>query len=140
MENHTTGALRNARKLRRAMSLPEGMLWHRLRQRPSGLKFRNQHPIDRFVVDFYCAKHHLVVEIDGIVHDMGNRSESDRGRDAWLRAQRYDVVRIAARDVLRDADEVAQSLVAYCAAKPPPSAAGAAATSPRGGVSSGAAV
>ena len=44
-----------ARALRRNMTLPEGMLWQVLRQRPEGLKFRYQHPIGRCVVDFYCG-------------------------------------------------------------------------------------
>ena len=49
-----------ARALRRDMTLPEGMLWQVLRQRPDGCKFRRQHPIGRCVVDFYCAAAHLV--------------------------------------------------------------------------------
>ncbi|MES2137989.1 MAG: DUF559 domain-containing protein [Pseudomonadota bacterium] len=44
-----------ARALRRDLTLPEGMLWQVLRQRPDGLKFRRRHPIGRCVVDFYCA-------------------------------------------------------------------------------------
>jgi very-short-patch-repair endonuclease len=54
-----------ARALRRSMTLPEGMLWQVLRKRPEGYKFRNQHPIGRCVVDFYCAATRLVIEVDG---------------------------------------------------------------------------
>ena len=133
MEDHTPKSLASARKQRREMSLPEGLLWHRLRQRPLGVKFRNHHPIGNLVVDFYCASRRLVIEIDGIAHDMGNNPERDRRRDAWLRSEGFEVVRIPAADVLGDPAQVAESLASLCAASPPPSAACAAATSPKGG-------
>ena len=132
MEDHTSDALCSARKLRRKMSLPEGLLWQTLRQRPMGLKFRNQHPIANIVVDFYCASRRVVIEIDGISHDMGANPGRDLRRDAFLRSRGYQVVRILAADVLRSPAEVAQSIVALCNATPPPSALRAA-TSPNGG-------
>ena len=135
MEDHTPESLESARKQRREMSLPEGLLWHHLRKRPLGVKFRNHHPIGNLVVDFYCAARKLIIEIDGISHDMGNNPARDLRRDAWLVSEGFDVIRIPATDVLRDPAEVAESLALLCAASPPPSAAGAAATFPRGGVS-----
>lgn len=132
MEDHTPEALRSARKLRREMSLPEGLLWQQLRQRPMGLKFRNQHPLEKLVVDFYCASKRLIIEIDGIAHDMGDNPARDQKRDAFLRSLGYLVVRILASDVLRDPAEVAESIISLCIAKPPPSAL-CAATSPKGG-------
>ena len=137
MEDHTPRSLARAREQRRTMTLPEGLLWQHLRKRPLGIKFRNHHPIGNLVVDFYCASKRLVIEIDGIAHDMGDNPERDVRRDAWLRSKGYDIVRIAAREVLRDPAEVAESLALLCSAAPPPSAAGAAATSPRGGDSVG---
>ncbi|MEQ1543348.1 MAG: endonuclease domain-containing protein [Novosphingobium sp.] len=118
------------------MSLPEGLLWHRLRIRPLGVKFRNQHPIGNLVADFYCANSRLVIEIDGIAHEMGDNLERDRRRDAWLRSQGYRIVRVLASDVLKDPDAVADGIVRLCMPEPPPSALHAA-TSPRGGDSSG---
>ncbi|MBU6268188.1 MAG: DUF559 domain-containing protein [Sphingomonadales bacterium] len=118
------------------MSLPEGLLWRHLRQRPMGVKFRKQHPIGNVVVDFFCAQARLVIEIDGISHDMGERSVRDRRRDAWLHSQGYEVVRVPASDVLRDPAAVAASLVTLCLDRPPPSALRAA-TSPKGGDSFG---
>ena len=132
MEDHTPEAVTRARKQRQAMSLPEGLLWSHLRKRPLGVKFRNHHPIGNLVVDFYCASRRLVIEINGISHDLGNNPQRDLRRDVWLRSQGYDVVRIAATEVLHDPAEVAESLALLCAS-PPPSAAGAAATSPMGG-------
>src|SRR5205085_11001890 len=49
------GTTRDARKLRRKMTLPEVILWHWLRQRPNGLKFRRQHPTGPYVLDFFCS-------------------------------------------------------------------------------------
>jgi very-short-patch-repair endonuclease len=123
MQDHTPRALSAAKRLRTEMSLPEVLLWRLLRGRPMGVKFRNQHPIGAYVADFYCAKRRLIVEIDGIAHDMGNRPERDARRDEWLRKTGMEVVRISAKDVLRDPEAVAASLVALCAAAPPPSGA-----------------
>lgn len=103
-----------ARALRRNLTLPEGMLWQVLRQRPDGLKFRLQHPIGRCIVDFYCATAKLVIEIDGAGHDMGDRPERDRRRDFWLRGQGLRVMRFAATDVMRDLDSVVAAIVLEC--------------------------
>ena len=133
MEDHSPEALRDAKRLRREMTLPEVLLYRLLKQRPDGLKFRRQHPFGkRIVLDFFCAERRLGIEIDGISHDMGDRPERDARRDAHLRTQGIKVIRIPAADVLRDAHAVAQSIVSICATIPPPSALRAA-TSPRGG-------
>ena len=100
-----------ARQLRKAMSLPEILLWRILKTRHDGLKFRKQHPIGPYILDFFCFEHSIAIEIDGQSHDMGDRPERDVIRDAWLSARRIKVIRIAAKDVLADADAVAQSLI-----------------------------
>jgi very-short-patch-repair endonuclease len=133
MEDHTPEALKRARKLRREMTLPEVLLWRLLKGKPMGVKFRKQHPVGDFIVDFYCAEKRVGIEIDGIAHDMGDNPHLDICRDAFLKSMGVDIVRIPAPDVLRDVDAAADSIVRYCANRPPPSAAGAAATSPRGG-------
>jgi very-short-patch-repair endonuclease len=99
-----------ARTLRKGMTLPEVMLWQRLRGGQAGAKFRRQHPIESVIVDFYCREVALVVEIDGIVHDMGNRPVRDCKRDAMMQNKGLDVLRIAASDVLKDVDAVADSV------------------------------
>ena len=131
--------VRQAKKLRREMTLPEVLLWQRLRGSPRGLKFRKQHPAGPFVLDFFCAKANLAIELDGEAHDMGDRPERDERRDAWLRERRIDTLRILASDVLADADGVAEGILDYVeerlrvfgkAPSAPPSDAGASATSP----------
>ena len=101
--------VRRARGLRREMSLPEVMLWQRLRLRPGGVKFRRQHPVGVYVADFYAPEAKLIVEVDGVAHDA--RVERDLVRDEWLRGQGFVVVRVAAVDVLKDVDAVVDGVV-----------------------------
>jgi very-short-patch-repair endonuclease len=68
------------RDQRKAPSLAEGLLWRELRGRRAGIKFRRQHPVGRYVLDFYCAAAKCALEIDGIVHEMGDQSERDAVR------------------------------------------------------------
>ncbi len=103
-----------ARSLRRAMTLPEGLLWRVLRQRPEGLKFRRQHPCGRYVLDFYCESAKLGIEVDGVAHDMGDRPRRDAERDNWLADQGITILRIPAVDVLQEFEAVIQQIVAAC--------------------------
>ena len=107
-------AYKAARRLRKTMSLPEALLWQRLRRNPCGIGFRRQHPIVRYVLDFYCPAARLAIEIDGIAHDMSDRPARDESRDCWLEGQGLQVMRIEARKVLRDPDAVAEMLVQAC--------------------------
>jgi very-short-patch-repair endonuclease len=97
-----------ARKLRRDMSLPEVLLWQRLRGGKAGAKFRRQHPIGPYVTDFCCRERGLVVEIDGAVHD--GRGEYDAVRETFLRENGYRVIRVNASDVLKDIDAVTDAI------------------------------
>ena len=107
-------AVLRARALRREMTLPEGMLWRVLRDRPEGFKFRRQHPIGRCIVDFYCPAAKLVIEIDGTAHAMGTNPERDTRRDAWLASQGLEVIRFAAGDVMNDLQSVVTAIVRTC--------------------------
>lgn len=103
-----------ARALRRNMTLPEGLLWQLLRKRPDGLKFRRQHPIGRCIVDFYCPAAKLVIEVDGIAHEMGDRSDRDQRRDLWLRSQDLNVLRFPAMAIIDDLDSVVTAILVAC--------------------------
>ncbi|WP_245612210.1 endonuclease domain-containing protein [Sphingomonas changbaiensis] len=103
------------------MSLPEVLLWQRLKGSPLGISFRKQHPIGAYRADFYCASAKLVIEVDGISHDMGNRPGRDALRTERLGNEGYSVIRILASDVLRDPDAAADSLIAFASNPPPPS-------------------
>jgi very-short-patch-repair endonuclease len=73
--------------------------------------FRRQHPIGPYVLDFYCARARLAVEIDGIAHDMGDRPERDLRRTEWLEAQGITVMRIPVSDLVRSFDDAADGLM-----------------------------
>lgn len=105
-----------ARKLRREMSRPERILWSALRGRDEGRPaFRRQHPTGPYVLDFYCARARLAVEVDGAWHGFGDKPERDARRDGYLAAQGILVVRISARGVLEDPTAVANGLMELAA-------------------------
>ncbi|KQY75185.1 endonuclease domain-containing protein [Brevundimonas sp. Root1423] len=92
--------IERARELRRRMTPPEARLWVCLRgKRLAGLKFRRQHPIGPYVLDFYCAAAKLAVEVDGSSHERSEQIAHDARRTAWLREQGVRIVRLAAEDV-----------------------------------------
>ncbi|MBN8994031.1 MAG: endonuclease domain-containing protein [Rhizobiales bacterium] len=94
-----------ARRLRGEMSLPEVLLWRVLRgSRVGDLRFRRQHPVGPYILDFYCASHRLAVEVDGAGHDFGQRAFHDERRGAWLSRQGVRIVRLRAADVLDEAN------------------------------------
>jgi very-short-patch-repair endonuclease len=92
-----------ARKLRREMSLPEVILWQHIRGgRLEGLRFRRQHPMGAYVLDFYCDAAKLAVEVDGSHHTLGDNPARDLERDAWFAARGIETLRIPAPNVLAD--------------------------------------
>jgi len=94
------------------MSLPEVLIWQRLKGSPQGIAFRKQHPIGAYRVDFYCASVKLVIEIDGMSHDMGDRPERDETRAQFLQSKGYRVARFPAADALCNPDAVASAILA----------------------------
>lgn len=110
----TKQTVRTAKALRRDMSLPEVMLWQIPRTKPEGIKFRRQHPLGPYVLDFYCTAAKLAFEIDGIAHDMGDRPKRDDIRDRFLESKGLRVVRIPATEVLKDVGEVANMIIRSC--------------------------
>ena len=106
-----TGATIRARRLRRNMSLPEVIVWHWLRQRPDGLKFRRQHPSGPYILDFFCSDARLAIELDGEAHSRADQPTRDETRDAWFQSAGIKTVRIAASDVLQDPDAVLRSIL-----------------------------
>src|SRR5260370_36278070 len=99
----------NARRLRRDATDAERRLWSALRDRRlSGYRFRRQFPIGRFIVDFACTKHRLIVEADGSQHA---DSESDRERTAWLQEQGWRVLRFWNNGVLTNTHGLFQTVL-----------------------------
>ena len=89
-----------ARTLRKDQTPSEEILWAALRGRKlAGLKFRRQYPVGRFVLDFYCLKCLLAIEIDGTVHDQPQVAERDAERTKFLEQQGIRVLRFSAEEV-----------------------------------------
>jgi crossover junction endodeoxyribonuclease RuvC len=98
-------AHRFARRLRRASTSAEDILWARLRgSRFHGAKFRRQVPIDRYVVDFCRHAARLVVEIDGLQHEW--QAAYDDGRTRTLESAGFNVLRFANEDLRDDLEDV----------------------------------
>ena len=111
-----------ARELRRRMSSPEVILWTILRRRPNELKFRRQHSIGPFILDFYCHQSLLAIEIDGFSHQLGSNPRRDEARDEWLRRQGVATLRIDATDVRDNLEAVLTLILEHCAERTPPPA------------------
>jgi len=118
----TANAMRNSRRLRRAMTPPEVALWQHLRGSPAGIRFRRQYAVGSFVADFYCPVAKLVIEVDGAIHDGDEAQVKDMARDAWLRSEGFEVIRVTGSDVLRDSAAVADAILQLCSnvLAPPP--------------------
>ncbi|MDP3491504.1 MAG: DUF559 domain-containing protein [Hyphomonadaceae bacterium] len=94
---------KRAGKLRRTMSPPEVALWQKLRGgQLNGLRFRRQHPIGPYILDFYCPSARLAVEVDGQHHNHSEQAEHDTARTSWLSGQGIVVLRFATNDILDD--------------------------------------
>ena len=113
------GRIRQARKMRKAMTLPEGLVWRALRAQPCGLKFRRQHPSGAYVIDFFCSDARLAIEIDGFAHETGDRPQRDEARDRWFRGQGIATLRVPASAVLADADAAVARIVEVARARLP---------------------
>ena len=84
--------------------------------RLGGLKFRRQHPIGPYTVDFYCHEIGLVIEVDGMSHE--DRGERDQRRTAYLQQQGLCVFRVTNQDVSSDSEAVRRGIAVVAAWKP----------------------
>ena len=109
-----------ARRLRSSLSPPEIILWRLLRSRPGGFKFRRQHPIGRFVLDFYCHQALLAIEVDGFAHQLGDNPRRDSDRDEWLLRNGIATLRIDAADVRDNLEGVLIRIHDICLDRTPP--------------------
>jgi very-short-patch-repair endonuclease len=101
--------VRRARTLRQQSAEPEQLLWTALRNgQIGGLRFRRQHPIGRYVVDFYCHSAGLVVELDGMSHD--DKIVQDVERSKYLEARGLRILRVLNLDVMDDLDAVSREI------------------------------
>ena len=103
--------LKHAKQMRSAPTEAESLLWHRLRaHRFDGYKFKRQQPLGRYVLDFVCFGHKLVVEIDGSQHLDADASAYDSTRTTWLNSQGFRVLRFWNDDVLARSELVLDAI------------------------------
>ena len=101
-----------ARAMRKNPTEAEKKLWYALRDRRlQGTKFRRQQPVGPFIADFVCVAKQLVIEADGNHHA---ESDGDVRRDAFFRAQGYQVLRFSNHDILREPESVLATIAAAC--------------------------
>ena len=102
-----------AKELRWEMTPAETVLWERLQnKRLYGLKFRRQHPLHHFILDFYCHRHQLVVEVDGGIHCQ--QKEHDAARTEWLTQHGFMVIRFTNDQVFNNIEAVLSQIAAAC--------------------------
>jgi very-short-patch-repair endonuclease len=99
------------RRLRSNMTGPEAQLWSRLRARQlQGLKFRRQHGIGQYIVDFYCPERSLVIEVDGASHADADQIPKDQLGDSYFQSLGLHVIRYINDDILKNLDGVLENL------------------------------
>lgn len=103
------------RKLRQESTPAENFLWQQLRNgKLNDLKFKRQHSIGNYIVDFYCASKRLIIEVDGKVHQTKEQREKDQFRDANLMDMGFRVMRFTNEDVLFSIELVKDKILKYC--------------------------
>src|SRR6266496_3622399 len=106
--------LQLAREYRHPLTPAEAKIWIRVRNRGLGFKIRRQHPIWRFIADFYCAEAKLVIEVDGDSHTSSDQEDYDKARTEWLEGRGYKVLRIMNEDVHRHLDDTLSEISLTC--------------------------
>ena len=98
-----------ARKNRREMTDAEKWMWEHLRTIPD-VRFRRQHPIGDYIVDFVCLKFNLIIEVDGAYHNDPQQQAEDAIRSDYLRDHGFIILRFTNEEVLYDTESVIQTI------------------------------
>jgi very-short-patch-repair endonuclease len=102
---------KRAKRLRKALTPQELGLWVRLKNRRlGGFKFRVQHPIGPYILDFYCAEARLAVEIDGRSHWSAEQAAHDQRRDEYFRTMGIDTLRLGT-ELLKEPGRAAETVL-----------------------------
>ncbi len=99
-----------AKQLRKSLTPAEKHLWQELKgTKLAGLKFRRQHPVGNFILDFYCPTHKLVIEVDGEIHE--TQVDYDAARTAQLESYGYTVLRFQNEMVIYQTELVLAEII-----------------------------
>ena len=113
-----------AEEMRKNPTEAERVLWEALRANGLDVKFRQQHIIEDFIVDFYCNKYKVTIEVDGGYHNTDDQTISDKQRTARLNELGYTELRFTNEEVLCDLDKVLKTIKTFCSGTPSPSGEG----------------
>jgi very-short-patch-repair endonuclease len=111
---------RNAHMLRVGMTEAEKKLWEYLRQKPLGFKFRRQHPLAFYILDFYCHKMKLSIELDGEYHHSEEQKEKDAERTEYINSLGIREIRYPNSIVMNNLDLVIKELESLIKEGPKP--------------------
>ena len=104
-----------ARSLRKRQTMSEVILWGSLRNRQlGGFKFRRQHGIGKYIVDFCCVSERLIIEIDGDVHAFATQRKRDKVREDFLLSRHFRVIRYTSHEVYENLHGVLEDLLERC--------------------------
>ncbi|MCB0475929.1 MAG: class I tRNA ligase family protein, partial [Flavobacteriaceae bacterium] len=106
--NNSGLLLERAKEMRANPTQAESILWEQLKGKKLGVKFRQQHLIDDFIVDFVCLSKKIIIEVDGKVHEY--QKNEDEERTAILEAKGYKVIRFINDEVIGNIDEIINSI------------------------------
>ena len=95
-----------AAQLRMKQTHAEELLWGYLRTKPGGFKFRRQHPFLNYILDFYCHTLHLVIEVDGGIHEREDVKQNDQVRQNHLQDHGLQILRFTNEQIERHLEHV----------------------------------
>jgi len=125
--NNKSALLNRRRELRNNPTPEESMLWARLKNYQTGFKFRRQHSIGGYIVDFYCASQRMVVELDGPQHLRKESLEYDEIRSRYFKAFNIKLIRFVNDEVKMNLDNVVlkiKNMLHHHPQPPPPKGVG----------------
>lgn len=97
----------------------EEVLWEILKSKSlEGYKFRRQHIIDRYIADFVCLKHRLIIEVDGLIHTHPDHQVSDEVRTSWLKELGFNVLRFTNEEVINNVEETKSKILSALQQQP----------------------
>ena len=99
-----------AERLRRDMTATEKIIWDRVCKNQLGVRIRRQHPVWKFIADFYCHEVRLVIEIDGGIHLLPENKEYDISRDIILKEFQIEILRFTSDEVIKETSLVIERI------------------------------
>ena len=100
-----------AQEMRHSPTHAEAILWSAIDNKKLGVKFRRQHILNQFIVDFYCLEKNLVIEVDGEIHN--DQKERDSERDSLLKTLDCQILRFKNQEVINDIDKITKEILLH---------------------------